>query len=69
MSSMDIISLHYGVPAKRGGRVRIIGGTQREGVIVGSYGNYLRVRADGEQLDNLYHPTRLEYLAEQAKRP
>jgi hypothetical protein len=54
----------YGVPAKRGGRVRFEW-TRREGTITGSTssGLYLRVRFDGERKSEIIHPTwDLEYL-------
>jgi len=65
--SMEYIRKHYGVPAKRGGRVRFTPeGEQRpahEGVIIGSRGAYLRVRMDGQKKVGIYHPACvMEYL-------
>lgn len=63
--SMDYIRRIYNVPARRGVRLRFcdsIGGP-REGRIVGSRGQYLRVRLDGETSTRTMHPTwRIEYL-------
>lgn len=63
--SMDYIRRAYGVPAKRGMRLRFkdsIGG-DREGTIVGSRAQYLRVRLDGENWTRMVHPTwPIEYL-------
>ncbi len=64
---MEYIRKHYGVPAKRGGRVRFTpDGNEHmahEGVIVGSKGNYLRIRMGEEKGVGTYHPTwELEYL-------
>jgi hypothetical protein len=57
--SMEWIRRNYGVPAKRGGRVRFFGD---EGTIA-SATHYLRVRMDdGRRV--LLHPTwRVEYLS------
>jgi hypothetical protein len=65
--SMKYIREHYGVPAKRGGRVRFTPDGNRylahEGVIVGARGAYLRVRMGDEQKAGTYHPTwEIEYL-------
>ncbi len=65
--SMEYIREHYGVPAKRGGRVRFAPDGNRylacEGVIVGSRGAHLRIRMGEEKRSGLYHPTcDLEYL-------
>lgn len=65
--SMEYIRKHYGVPAKRGGRVRYTPDGNRylahEGVIVGSRGAYLRVRMGAEKNAGTYHPTwDMEYL-------
>jgi hypothetical protein len=62
----------YGVPAKRGGRVRYSGpfGDTREGTITGSTSTqmYLRIRLDGERLSLPFHPTwGLEYLSGSAR--
>ena len=54
----------YGVPAKRGGRVRYTGGPEPQmGMIVAARGHYLRIRLDGEKRAGNYHPMwRIEYL-------
>lgn len=70
---MDYIRRTYGVPARRGLRFLFIGGNPdpesddkvktRAGTIVGSRGQYLRVRMDGEAHIRTLHPTwRIEYL-------
>ncbi len=67
--SMDWIRNHYGVPAKRGGRVEYTpceGSTDApaRGTITGTSGPHLRVRLDGEKRSGRYHPTwQLRYLA------
>lgn len=56
--SMEYIRKTYGVPAKRGGRIRY--GTALcapIGTIVGSRGQYLRVRMDAGGLTLTLHPT------------
>ncbi len=63
--SMASIRAAYGVPAKRGGRVRYVGdGRSQEGAIVSSDGQYLYLRFDGtRRTRGPFHPTwRLEYL-------
>lgn len=65
--SMQYIRDAYGVPAKRGGRVRYTPYGNRymahEGVIVGSRGAHLRVRMGDEKKAGIYHPTwEMEYL-------
>ena len=71
--SMDYIRNAYGVPARRGARLLFIGGNPdpesddkvktQSGTIVGSRGQYLRVRMDGESRIRTLHPTwRIEYL-------
>lgn len=65
--SMEYIRRYYGVPAKRGGRVRYTPDGNRylahEGVIVGSRGAHLRVRMGDEKKAGSYHPTwQIEYL-------
>jgi len=54
----------YGVPAKRGGRVRYIGGsTPALGRIRGAGGAYLNIHLDGAKRTRPLHPTwELEYL-------
>ena len=70
---MDYIRRTYGVPARRGARLLFIGGNpdqegdakgrRQSGTIVGSRGQYLRVRMDGEARIRTLHPTwRVEYL-------
>ena len=60
---MKSIRDYYGVPARRGGRVRFTP-DGRSGVIVGSRGAYLRVRMDRDKQVGSYHPTWcLQYLA------
>jgi hypothetical protein len=59
--SMEYIRKHYGVPAKRGARVRFTpNGRDKpacEGVITGSSGAHLCIRLDGEKRPGKYHPT------------
>lgn len=61
---MDYIRADYGVPAKRGARVKYTGGVDAAlGTITGSLGHYLRIRLDGSKRSNLYHPTwEIEYV-------
>lgn len=61
---MATIRRFRGVPAKRGGRVRYLGGdAPKLGTIVGARGGYLRIRLDGEDYIGTYHPTwELEFL-------
>ena len=59
--SIGYIRQHYSVPAKVGGKVRFMG---KDGVIVGAWGAYLRVRLrDG--IANLHPTWGVEYLQEQ----
>ena len=66
--SMDYIRKRYGVPAKRGGRVRYIGnpdGKPVDGTITGAVAGtmHLYVRLDGNKRSYHFHPTwKLEYL-------
>lgn len=65
--SMEYIRKHYGVPAKRGGKVKFVPYWNRylecEGVIVGSRGAHLKIRMGDEKRAGFYHPTcDLEYL-------
>ena len=65
--SMDYIRKAYGVPAKRGGRVVALDGIQRKtkGTITGSRGPYLRIRLDGWDYSQNFHPTsNIEYITE-----
>lgn len=61
---MDYIRQRYGVPAKRGGRVRYTGGRRpRFGTITSASGGHLMIRLDGSKFSEPYHPTwELEYL-------
>lgn len=52
--SMDYIRSYYGVPAKRGALIMFNG---KVGSIVGSRGQYLRVRFDGKRFPAVIHPT------------
>jgi len=60
---MSLISIRktYGVPAYRGRRVKFTpNGSEllaSEGVIVGSKGQYLRIRMGNETKAGTYHPT------------
>lgn len=68
--SMEGIRRFYGVPAKRGGRIKHTWRGERLGTIVGAErGNmYLRIRLDGDKHIDSYHPTwEIEYLAEGAR--
>lgn len=63
--SIGYIRDHYKVPAKRGGRVRYSGGSSGpvEGVIISTYGNYIRVRLDTTWEVLTLHPSwKVEYL-------
>lgn len=60
--SLLAIRKHYGVPAKRGGRIRYDGeaeGGPLTGTIMSASGCYLRVHFDGERpsLRHTLHPT------------
>ena len=67
--SLPYIREVYGVPAKRGARIRFdypLGKDRpgpHEGTIVGARGPHLNVRLDGERHTCSLHPTwRVEYL-------
>ena len=63
--SMDYIRRHYGVPAKRGMKVRIVGneGVRFDAVITGSRGAHLLLRIGGGRRSHQYHPTwNIEYI-------
>jgi hypothetical protein len=63
--SMKYVRATYQVPAKRGARVRYEwpDGVPREGTIVGSKDQYIKVRLDGDEHWGLYHPTwKMTYL-------
>jgi hypothetical protein len=66
--SMQWVRDSYGVPAKRGGRVRYTGEkVPRLGTITGTRGPYLRIRLDGDKRSMPFHPTwELEYLGSAA---
>jgi hypothetical protein len=56
---MEYIRKAYGVPAKRGGKVKIItsrNGIEFDGVITGSRGARLRISIN-KRRSGLYHPT------------
>lgn len=57
--SLAYIRRCYGVPAKRGARVRLMDHGPREqvGTIASARGQYLRVRVDGSRRPLLIHPT------------
>lgn len=58
--SMAYIRETYKVPAKRGGRVLVNGWA---GTIVGSAGQYLKIRLDNSKNIGRYHPTdKIQYL-------
>jgi hypothetical protein len=59
---MNHLRAIYGIPAKRGGRIRFTPGIAfgyepKEGTILGAKGTYLRVRFDGEKRTAFLHPT------------
>lgn len=63
--AMEYIRKSYGVPAKRGMRVRYTGhhSGPKEGRITRSRGPYLLILLDGEKFSKPYHPTwEIEYL-------
>lgn len=56
--SMEYIRKTYGVPAKRGARIRYNPpGDTQFGTIVGSSGAYLKIRIDGDKVALRWHPT------------
>ena len=58
---MEYIRKTYGVPAKRGGRIRYDG--RYTGTIVAAQNGYLHVRFVGQKQISRLHPTwRVEYL-------
>lgn len=62
--SLDYVRWKYGVPAKRGMRVRADG---KLGTITNGDGQYIRVRIDGEKQSGSWHPTwNMEYEPEEA---
>lgn len=66
--SMQYIRDYYGVPAKRGARIRFTGrsdGVAQEGVITGTRNAHIRVRFDGDLCTSRLHPTwEVEYIEE-----
>lgn len=65
---MKYIRQQYGVPAKRGARVRFTPdgnlSTSCDGIIVGTRNGYLRVRMGEERRVRTYHPTwQIEYVS------
>ncbi|MET8648510.1 hypothetical protein [Nocardia aurea] len=62
--SMQYVRDYYGVPAKRGGRVRYTGDKEpRLGTIASARHGGLRIRLDGDKRAMPFHPTwELEYL-------
>ena len=64
--SMDYIRRTYGVPAKRGARIRfdgVFGQFGITGCVIGSRNQYLRVRMDSTGLIWTLHPTwQVQYL-------
>lgn len=63
---MEEFRKHFGVPAKRGGRVEYIThGPVRQGTITSTNGLRLMVRLDGEKYPSAFHPlVDLNYLPE-----
>ncbi len=62
---MNYIRQYYRVPAKRGGRIKYLGGTggPRFGTIKSAKGPHLRILLDGDRWPGHFHPTwKLEYL-------
>lgn len=64
--SMATVRKLYGVEARRGGRVRYIGGGKAKpefGTIMSAKGGHLMIRLDGCKHTMPFHPTwELEYL-------
>ena len=58
--SIEYIRNYYGVPAKRGARIKHFDSL---GTITGSHGQYIRVRFDGDKHSVPMHPTwNVQYL-------
>lgn len=57
--SLDYVKNKYGVPVKRGQRVKDEAG--RSGVVTCGDGAHVRVRLDGEKHSGSYHPLGLDY--------
>lgn len=66
--TMQRIRQRYGVPAKRGARIRYTGegkDNPEYGIITNARGHHLRIRLDGQKLSYIFHPTwEIEYLTE-----
>lgn len=63
--SMEYIRRHYGVPAKRGGRVEFTesNGARFKGTILSTRAALLRVKLDGLRVPVNLHPTwNIKYL-------
>jgi len=64
--SMAAVRKRYGVPAKRGARVRYTGEGKDKpelGTIASTRGHHLRIRLDGIKGTHIFHPIwELEYL-------
>jgi hypothetical protein len=60
--SLDYVRLTYGVPAKRGQRVRVNKGRGATGTVTCGDGAHVRVRLDGERRSGRYHPLDLDYF-------
>lgn len=58
--SLEYVKDNYGVPVKRGMRVRAEDG--RAGIVTCGDGAYVRVRLDGDKRSGRYHPLSLDYL-------
>ena len=70
--SIAQIRKQRGIKCKVGQRVRYTGTPSEpcEGVIVGTYNGYLRIRLDGERYAGIYHPTwELEFLPDAVSVP
>lgn len=64
-SGMEYVRKTYGVPAKRGGRVRYHGnGSAVTGTIRSAKNGRLNIQLDGDNHATPFHPTwKLEYLS------
>lgn len=66
MNNLQYIRNYYGVPARRGARIRFLWPDPeqpRTGTVIGARDALLRVRMDGERRTRLLHPTwRIEWL-------
>jgi hypothetical protein len=67
--SLAYVRERYGVPARRGARVRyrgLPGEAARLGRVTSARGPHIRVRLDGERRSRIFHPTwRMEYLMDE----